>query len=291
VLFGKVEGDQTKLSQEEHMDAQIVAVFCLCDDMLKGLHHREDAQSQMSDAEVMTTAIVAAMYFGGNLENARAHLQDYGYVPHMLSRSRFNRRWHRISDLFLTLFSLLGETWKELNGSSVYVIDSFPIAACDNYRICRSHLYRGPEWRGYQSSKKRFFYGLKIHLLITELGQPVEFFLSPGSYSDTNALKVYFFDLLAGSQVTGDKAYTDYVVEDTMNEATVPLKSLRKSNSKRPMPPWVHYLMSSYRKMVETTGSLIEQLLPKHIHAVTARGFELKVALFVLACSIKILVK
>ena len=27
--------------------------------------------------------------------------------------------------------------------------------------------------------------------------------------------------------------------------------------------------MSSYRKVVETTGSLIERLLPKHIHAVT----------------------
>jgi hypothetical protein len=38
--------------------------------------------------------------------------------------------------------------------------------------------------------------------------------------------------------------------------------------------------------MVETTGSLLERLLPKSIHAVTARGFELKVALFVLAASI-----
>jgi len=30
-------------------------------------------------------------------------------------------------------------------------------------------------------------------------------------------------------------------------------------------------------------------LLPKSIHAVTAKGFELKVALFVLACSINFL--
>ncbi len=110
----------------------------------------------------------------------------------MLSKSRFNRRFHRVADLFLILFSLLGETWKELNTHSLYVLDSFPIAACDNYRICRCHLYRGEEWRGYQASKKRFFYGLKIHLMITEHGQPVEFFLSPGSYSDTSALKAYF---------------------------------------------------------------------------------------------------
>lgn len=38
-----------------------------------------------------------------------------------------------------------------------------------------------------------------------------------------------------------------------------------------------------YYKRVETVGSLIEQLLPKSIHAVTSEGFELKAALFVIA--------
>jgi hypothetical protein len=47
--------------------------------------------------------------------------------------------------------------------------------------------------------------------------------------------------------------------------------------------------LAKSRKWVETTGSLIERLLPKHIHAVTAAGFELKVALFVLACSLNFL--
>ena len=65
------------------MDTQIVAVFCLCDDMLKAIHHREDPQSQMNDAEVMTTAIAGTLYFGGNMEKARAHMQEYGYIPKM----------------------------------------------------------------------------------------------------------------------------------------------------------------------------------------------------------------
>ena len=51
------------------------------------------------------------------------------------------------------------------------------------------------------------------------------------------------------------------------------------------LPPWIRYLLACDRKVIETIGSLIEQLLPKHIHAVTAGGFELKVALFVLATS------
>lgn len=74
-----------------------------------------------------------------------------------------------------------------------------------------------------------------------------------------------------------------------MDEAGRKLRPLRKKNSKRLVPAWMTYLLSCYRKVIETTGSLIEKLLLKHIHAVTARGFELKVALFVLATSFNFL--
>jgi hypothetical protein len=61
---------------------------------------------------------------------------------------------------------------------------------------------------------------------------------------------------------------------------------MRKCNAKRQFPVWVQYLQHHYRKRIETTGSLLERLLPKSIHAVTAIGFELKVVLFLLAVSI-----
>lgn len=189
------------------MDTQIIAIFCLCDDMLKALNHRDDPQSRMTEAEVMTTAILAALRFGGNFEFSRKMLQNEGYIPKMLSKSRFNRRLHRISDLFLALFRLLGETWKDLNEQSIYVLDSFPISVCDNYRIYRSKLYQGEVWRGHQASKKRYLYGFKVPIMVTQHGQPVEFFLTPGSYSDTSAYGWYDFDLPKQAWITGDKAY------------------------------------------------------------------------------------
>ena len=243
----------------------------------------------MKDAEVMTAAIVAMLYYRGNFRMACQFLCEYGYMPQMLSRSRFNRRLHRIADLFLTLFLSLGEYWKLLNEHSTYILDSYPIAACDNYRICRSRLYQGAVWRGRQASKRRYFYGLKLHIMVTEHGQPVEFFLTPGSCNDARAYPLYDFDLPPQAWITADKAYTDYDVEDALNESGLRMRPMRKENSKRPVPPWIVYLQSTYRKIVETTGSLIERLLPKSIHAVTAKGFELKVALFALACSINFL--
>ena len=78
------------------MDFQIILVYCLCADFLKALHHPEDKQCQMSDAEVMTTALVAALYFGGNQERARGFLLGQKYIPQMLSKSQFRRRLHRL---------------------------------------------------------------------------------------------------------------------------------------------------------------------------------------------------
>jgi hypothetical protein len=57
------------------VDDQIVAIYCLCDDVLKALDHAEDPQRQMGDAEVMTTAIVAALHFHGHWQRAQAYLR------------------------------------------------------------------------------------------------------------------------------------------------------------------------------------------------------------------------
>ncbi len=273
------------------MDDQILAIYCLCDDVLKGLHHYEDPQRQMSDAEVMTTAIVAALYFGGNCERARLLLHSPHYVPHMLGKSRFNRRWHALAGLFGYLFQLLGEVFKHLNASSVYVLDSFPVAACDNIRIPRAKIYRTPAYRGYTASKRRYFYGLKLHLVVTATGEPVEMILTPGSVGDVTALRLFDLDLPPGSLVYADKAYNLYALEDLLREAAdIELSPIRKKNSRRAVSPAEAYLQARGRKIVETVGSLVNRLLPKSIHAVTSRGFELKVVLFVLAYSVSCVV-
>jgi hypothetical protein len=272
------------------MDDQIITAFCLCDDLLKAMRHREDPQCHMGDAEVMTTALIAALEYGGNFEKACRTLGAPHYIPGMLDPSRFNRRLHRIKSMFLTLFHVLAEVWKDLNADAIYSLDSFPIAVCDNIRISRAKIYHDNRYRGYIPSKRRYFYGVKVHLIVTATGQPVEFFLTPGSLGDVKALELFDFDLPPGSTLYADRAYNDYQAEDELlASAQLELQPMRKKGSTRPFPPYIRYLQHHYRKRVETAGSLIERLLPKSIHAVTAAGFELKVVLFVLALSINCL--
>ena len=90
---------------------------------------------------------------------------------------------------------------------------------------------------------------------------------------------------LEGAIVYGDRADNLYYWADILAEANIFLTPIRKRNSKRPLASWVHHWQHVDRNMVETTASLVERMLPKHIHAVTAAGFELKVALFLLSLS------
>ena len=269
------------------MDLTIVAVYTICDDFLIAQGHQEHPLAKMSDAEVMTTALIAARYFGGNQHTACAALKTLGYIPNMLGHSRYNRRLHRVSAMFQTLFEYFAELFKAENPNHIYSIDTYPVAVCDNIRIPRSRLYQGETWRGKIASKHRYFYGIKAHLMVSETGHIVEAFLTPGRSSDVQGLRCYGFDLPPGSVVYADKAYCDYGIEDALKAADIHLKPLRKKNSKRQYPPWEVYLQHAYRKRVETSNSLIEQLLPKSIHAVTAEGFELKVFLFIIATNIK----
>jgi len=267
-------------------ELQLILIYCMSSDLLREMKHKEDKQRKMSDGEIITLAIVAAIKYGGNFEKARKDLARPNYMPNMLSRSRLNRRIHALSYYIYVIFRILGKHWEEVNKESIYVIDSCPIEVCDNIRISQSKIYQGEDFRGYNASKRRFFYGLKIHLCVTKNGQPVDFFLSPASLNDTESLKFYLFDLPAGSTIYGDKAYNDYFIEDMLKEtAELTLLPYRRTNSLRPFAPHIRYIQTHHRQIVETSSSLIERLLPKSIHAVTSKGFELKCALFVLAFS------
>ena len=263
---------------------KIIAIYCVVDDLLKGINHLEDSRRKVSDAEVITTAIVSALYFGGHTDNARGFMKMTRLVPNMLDKSRFNRRLHNIKELVFSLFFQLGHYLKQIAGAAEYVIDSFPVAVCDNIRISRCKLLKGKQWRGKQSSMRRFFYGVKVQVLVTAQGIPVEFCFVPGSESDVQALKKLPLAVSPESKIYGDAGFTDYQMEDDIKEGNlIELMIQRKSNSKRKDEPWIRFLKEYMRKGIETAFSEIKALFLRKIHAVTFKGFLIKLIMFILA--------
>jgi hypothetical protein len=264
--------------------SKVTAIYCFMDDLLKQSGHKDYPTCKMSDSEVITTALVSALYFGGHQDNARGYMLSSGNIPQMLDKSRFCRRLHKLAPLLHDLFFQIGHGLKAVAGAADYVLDSFPVAVCDNIRISRSSILQGEQYRGYQASMHRYFYGIKVQVLTTSEGLPVEFCFVPGSEHDVKALGKLPLQVAAESCIYADAAYTDYQTEDDLLENEgVRLLVSRKANSKRPDPPSLAYLKEQIRKGIETTFSSIKALFLRKVHAVILDGFLLKLLLFLFA--------
>ncbi len=97
--------------------------------------------------------------------------------------------------------------------------------------IFNGKLIHSEQFRGYIASKKRYFYGVRVQLLTTKTGIPVEFVFLPGSANDVRALNALPLNLPPHSEVYADSAYTDYGAEDDLKPSeTIELKVMRKKN-------------------------------------------------------------
>jgi len=267
---------------------EIIAIYAITDDLLTAIGHEDDIRCEMSDAEIITTALVAAIFFSGNHSKACAYMKDHNLIVRMLEKSRFNRRLHRLSMLMNDLFHQIGMILKETSDCTEYLLDSFPVPMCDNIRIFHVKLIHSEEYRGYIASKKRYFYGVRVQLLTTKSGIPVEFVFLPGSANDVRALNALPLNLPPGSEVYTDSAYTDYTAEDDLKDSSqISLKVMRKKNSKRQEPQWEQYIKQYTRHYIETVFSSITYVFPKSIHAVTYEGFLLKLQAFIFSFTLQ----
>jgi hypothetical protein len=253
-------------------------------ELLKALDYRDDAQAKVSTAEVMTIAAVAAEFFTGNHQKSLDFLTSHHYIP-SFSKSRFNRRLHAIPETFWQLACHVLALVKQQ--TATFLVDTFPVPVFRNIRISRCKIYRDEACHGYTASKKEYFYGLNVCLIVSDSGQPVEFVFAPGSTADIEMLRSMPLELPEYCALVGDKGFlgrglgTD-LKEDANIHSLVP----RRKNMKEQLDDLLRWVAGSLRKQVETTFSQLAERLARSTHVVTPRGFELKVFLTVLTFAI-----
>jgi len=262
---------------------KVIAIYCLVDDLLKEMNHSEHNNRKITDGQVITVALVSALYFRGNQTLSLDYMGGHIFGD-MLKKSGFTKRLHKLKETLMFILLRIGRIFKYMCCEMEYIIDSFPVKACHNMRIGRCKLFRDEKYRGYNASKREHFYGVKIQLVTTADGIPVEMYLVRGSEHDSQILKRMYHDLPPESSLFGDSGYTNYELEDMFKEAEqVDLRISRKSNSKRKDIPAVTFIKEHMRKRIETSISQICALMPRHVNAVTADGFIIKLILFVMA--------
>jgi hypothetical protein len=257
-----------------------VTAYVVIDEMMQALDHRSHSLAHLSDAEVVTVAVVAAKYFANNHERALAVLYGMRYLSRPLSASRFNRRLHALGDWLRLTLETLGAL---LAHGEAFLLDSMPVPVCRRARARRCRKVSGKDFCGFCAAKREKFFGWRLHLVCTTTGVPVAFDLVPGGLHDLTPIHELTDGLPADAAVYADKAYNAGDDEATILADTgVRLVPIRKANM-RPNQ-WADKLaLREYRKRIETLYSQLTAMGLQRLHARTNAGLELKVHASLLA--------
>lgn len=140
------------------MEIFAITTYIIAEEVTKLLKYQEDYQSIMSNAEVITFAIIAAKFFSGNFKLARYICCRLRLFPKMLSNSRLNRRIHSISwNCWQSIFRLLAFLAKQHDETCYFAVDSFPVQYCQKSRIDKRKCFLDWSYIGFLSFKKTLF--------------------------------------------------------------------------------------------------------------------------------------
>ena len=240
-------------------ERQLVSIFCEIDDFCKELDKnmsqlqltgpskgRRGPACCLSISEIMTVQILFQMVGYRNFKTFyTSFLQIYWkqYFPRLPSYQRFVELTHRA--LYpLTLFAQL----KSGKKTGIYYIDGSCLPVCHLKRSKRNKVFR--EIAQYGRTSVGWFFGLKIHLIINNLGEMIAFKITRGNVHDGAAAKSLLLSL--EGLAFGDKGYIGKKLFDELLKNGLKLITRKRKNMKEKL------LVNDYEKQLLNQRNLIE---------------------------------
>ncbi|MBK4850314.1 IS982 family transposase [Enterococcus faecium] len=173
---------------------------------------------------------------------------------------------------------------KHIKGELVGIIDSFPSPLCKPVRNRRAKILNQLAKIGYNSTKNAYFYGLKIHIIVTKTGFPVTYSITDPSVHDVKVLETLSEEANLPN-ILGDKGYISHKIHEklALKGITVLVPS-RKNMDK--LGKIDHRLLTRQRKAVETVFSSLERLGCQNFKSRSIQGLESKFESILLSYSI-----
>lgn len=213
----------------------LVDLFCKIDDFWKKfellwsehllLHGKPASTKRISALSMSEVILILLLFHSIRYRDFKTfyinHLCVYfkKEFPGLVSYTQFLELKKRaILPLYCFLFSLQGEC------SGISFVDSTSLAVCHQKRISSHRVFRGIAKRG--KTTKGWFYGLKLHLVVNDQGELLNFLLSAGNTSDLTVLPQLTSGLFG--KLFGDKGYiSKEMFEKLFNEGIQLITKLR----------------------------------------------------------------
>jgi hypothetical protein len=240
-------------------ERQLVSIFCEIDDFCKEFDKnmsqlqltgpskgRRGPTCCLSISEIMTIQILFQMVGYRNFKTFyTGFLQIYWkqYFPYLPSYQRFVELTHRA--LYpLTLFAQL----KSGKKTGIYYIDGSCLPVCHLKRSKRNKVFK--DIAQYGRTSVGWFFGLKIHLVINNMGEMIAFKITRGNVHDGAAAKSLLLSL--EGLAFGDKGYIGKKLFDELLKNGLKLITRKRKNMKEKL------VVNDYEKQLLNQRNLIE---------------------------------
>lgn len=223
---------------------------------------RNYSQAKLSDSEVITLALIGELQ-GRTSEKAWISFVRKNYkhlFPNLCDRTHFNRTRRNLSSVIEAIRNQLS-IYLGCSNTEFLIVDSMPIPVCEFGRAHFTKCFKELGGYGYCASKKKTYYGFKLHALVSLDGFITNTVLTSAHVDDREALwelSPHNSDVI----VLADKGYIgDSLAEALEKQNEMKLMALKQSNSKIPYPKNIRNWISKHRRRIETTFSqLVGQL-------------------------------
>lgn len=253
------------------IDSKLMDIFYFADEFckefnktLEGVQLKADNAKKgrkkpckLSDSEVIT--ILIAFHLGGyrNLKHfytqyVQVHLK--GDFPDTVSYNRFVELQQKA--LFPMVIFLKMMRLGSCTGISF--VDSTPLRVCNNKRIFRHKVFDGIAKRG--KSTMGYFFGFKLHLVVNEKGEILNFVITPGNVDDREPLKDSNFLEKIFGKLFADKGYIGKQLFDQLFVDGIHLITGLKRNMKNSLMSVGDRIMLRKRSIIETINDELKNI-------------------------------
>ena len=212
---------------------------------------------KMTDSEVIT--ILIFFHLGGfrNLKHfylfyVKKHMNND--FPHTVSYNRFVELIRKVN-MPMTLFlktCCLGDC------TGISFIDSTPIRACKNKPIKCNKVFAGIATTG--KSTMGWFYGFKLHLIINDKGEVLNFVITQANVDDRDPLKNQkFIDKIKG-KLYADKDYVGRELTEILFLDGLHLVTSIRNNIKNVLMELKDKILLRKRSVIETVNDELKNM-------------------------------
>lgn len=198
-----------------------------------------------------------------------------------LSHSRFNRRARMLLPLIYLIRHGLNEE-VDLSGD-ILIIDSFPVPVCQPIRNRRAKIFRGYADIGYKATQKIYYYGFKVHAIVSDDGYLLDYIVTKASVHDAKETVELITNAHPDNRyLLGDEGYLGKNLHQRLEQMGYTLWTPYRKNMKNAQKHNKHYLMA-LRRTIESDFSLLSYYNAENNRARSLAGFQERLEVAILA--------